>query len=466
MKKLLFFLPLILYAQVIDTVIYLSDEPFELLYIPDGNELYINFRRSSGYFLVLDCSTYSIKKTITRPAGYGGSAYGVWNERRNKIYYSFSPRPESIAVIDNRTDSIIKWINYDTYWPLCYNSKDDKIYATNGSSVAVIDCETDSIIKIITQPYNLSHFILWDSIGNKVYCGSGWARDEVTVINCANDSVIKVIHTRLSTPCAGVYNPQRRKVYVAGYWGRGGVVIDGVGDTLIKYLPIWFNQEDVGLILNSLEDKVYWYAEDTLDDFLLGIDCRLDSVISRVRCGYLASMCLTSWSNRLYFAGTSLSVLDCRNDSIIARINLGSLSVSMTCNPQNHRIYLSGIYDSALYVIRDEIPGIEESRSPLGVCPIRANQQPIEIYPNPAKTVICVRWGMDFSPVSKIPDSGTPFEQSAFGGLKIFDVSGKLIKEVALTDTDQEIKIPLKGINPGIYFLQLGKETKKFLIVK
>jgi len=29
-----------------------------------------------------------------------------------------------------------------------------------------------------------------------------------------------------------------------------------------------------------------------------------------------------------------------------------------------------------------------------------------------------------------------------------------------------EIKMPLKGMNPGIYFLQLGKETKKFIVAK
>jgi hypothetical protein len=29
-----------------------------------------------------------------------------------------------------------------------------------------------------------------------------------------------------------------------------------------------------------------------------------------------------------------------------------------------------------------------------------------------------------------------------------------------------EIKIPLKGIKPGIYFLRIGTETKKFLVLK
>ncbi|MEO0114768.1 MAG: T9SS type A sorting domain-containing protein [candidate division WOR-3 bacterium] len=54
--------------------------------------------------------------------------------------------------------------------------------------------------------------------------------------------------------------------------------------------------------------------------------------------------------------------------------------------------------------------------------------------------------------------------------LKIFDVSGKLIKEIASPPkadrNDGEVKISLKGINPGIYFLKLGNQTKKFLVVK
>uniref|UniRef100_A0A7C6ABG3 T9SS type A sorting domain-containing protein n=1 Tax=candidate division WOR-3 bacterium TaxID=2052148 RepID=A0A7C6ABG3_UNCW3 len=50
--------------------------------------------------------------------------------------------------------------------------------------------------------------------------------------------------------------------------------------------------------------------------------------------------------------------------------------------------------------------------------------------------------------------------------LKLFDISGRMIREIATPAGKSEIKIPLKGINPGIYFLQLGEESKKFLIVK
>jgi hypothetical protein len=54
--------------------------------------------------------------------------------------------------------------------------------------------------------------------------------------------------------------------------------------------------------------------------------------------------------------------------------------------------------------------------------------------------------------------------------IKIFDVSGKIVKVVDnITNAQshkQEIRISLKGINPGIYFLRLGKETKKFIVTK
>ena len=75
-----------------------------------------------------------------------------------------------------------------------------------------------------------------------------------------------------------------------------------------------------------------------------------------------------------------------------------------------------------------------------------------EIYPNPARSYFTVR----ISPTAN--------------RIKIFDVSGKMIKEIATTASqsrnDKEVKIPLKGISPGIYFLRLGKETQKFLVVK
>jgi hypothetical protein len=79
-----------------------------------------------------------------------------------------------------------------------------------------------------------------------------------------------------------------------------------------------------------------------------------------------------------------------------------------------------------------------------------------ELYPSPVKSYLTIR---------SLPTA----DRSA---IKIFDISGKLIKEIASpaseshNNQEREIRISLKGINPGIYFLQLGKETKKLLVVK
>ncbi len=76
-----------------------------------------------------------------------------------------------------------------------------------------------------------------------------------------------------------------------------------------------------------------------------------------------------------------------------------------------------------------------------------------EIYPNPSISFFNVR----------LPKAVNQQE------LKIFDASGKMVKildPTSIQKNKQEVRISLKVINPGIYFLRLDKETKKFLVVK
>ncbi len=94
------------------------------------------------------------------------------------------------------------------------------------------------------------------------------------------------------------------------------------------------------------------------------------------------------------------------------------------------------------------ISGIEENHFQLTY-----NYSSLIIYPNPAKLYCAVR----------LPQTMDRYD------LKIFDVSGKLVKEERVTSTQehkQEVRISLKEINPGIYFLRLGKETKKFIVTR
>jgi hypothetical protein len=98
---------------------------------------------------------------------------------------------------------------------------------------------------------------------------------------------------------------------------------------------------------------------------------------------------------------------------------------------------------SIISVIRD-VTGIEEYFIP-DVKPFTS-----EIYPNPANSFFVIRSSL---PVKEI---------------EIFDVSGKLIKEINLSSA-KEPKISLKGIKSGVYLLKIKTENKEFtkkLIIK
>ncbi len=354
-------LPLIINSQIIDTVIRFNKEVGDLFYIPKWNKLYINFFRSGDRkFLVMDCSTYQIKKVIPIPTDYRGAAHGAYNWKRDKLYCGFNPSPESLIVIDVKRDSIIKIIEIEAIRleGICYNSKNDKIYVSEDTSIVVIDCKNDTIIKIITQsPYWLSGFVFWDSIGNKVYCGS--AEDVVGVIDCEKDSLIKIISNRVWVPEHAVYSSIQRKLYITSYWGGRAAAICTRGDTLIRIYNEELGLWNIRNIYNEKEDKVYLAG-----DGIAVIDCQTDSIIRWITEPiYLANMYLAEWSNRLYIVENGgdyniLYVLNCKNDSIISQLRFGRLArdrYGMTGNPNTHQIYIADPLDSSLYVIRDTI---------------------------------------------------------------------------------------------------------------
>jgi len=98
-------------------------------------------------------------------------------------------------------------------------------------------------------------------------------------------------------------------------------------------------------------------------------------------------------------------------------------------------------------VIRDGA-GIEEERPMLD-----ARSSARAVYPSPARTFLAVH----LPPATDCPT------------VEIFDVSGELIGEVATAASatrNDEVRVSLNGISPGIYFLRLGTDVRKFLVVR
>jgi len=248
----------------------------------------------------------------------------------------------------------------------------------------------------------IPYALIWNSTNNKVYCANYYS-DDVTVIDGTNNSVIITIPVG-DYPRALVWNSANNKVYCANEGSSDVTVIDGANNSVITTIPVEYGPW--ALAWNSTNNKVY---------------------------------CANDVSN-------NVTVIDGATDSVITTIAVGDGPHTLCWNSIQNRVYVANELVSSISVLRDVI-GLEEERTTLD-----SKDLTPEIYPNPARDYFAVRL-----PLSA--DCQT---------LKIFDVSGKVIKEIATSASqsrnDDVVKVSLKGINPGIYFLRFGKETKKFII--
>jgi len=134
----------------------------------------------------------------------------------------------------------------------------------------------------------------------------------------------------------------------------------------------------------------------------------------------------------------------------VARYDGGSWDQAHAIAVKGANIYVTGqswtnalsSYDRVTVKYVQTMPGVEENRSPL-----TANRFSLEVFPNPAKTYFTIR----------LPLSADHLQ------IKIFDVTGKLAKEVTLKT--QERRITLDGIKDGVYFVQVGDEMVKEKLV-
>ncbi len=138
----------------------------------------------------------------------------------------------------------------------------------------------------------------------------------------------------------------------------------------------------------------------------------------------------------------NVTVIDGQTNSVITTITVGSERQAFCWNSIQNRVYVTNHYSSSISVIRDVMPGIEEARGQI------QEVKTFEVYPNPAKSFFVVRG------------------PSSVSNIKIFDVTGKIVKEAR--SEKQEARISLDGIKSGVYFIKIGNEMirEKLVITK
>ncbi len=443
---------------MVDTIVRLGHNPAELLYVPGENKLYVSTRQNR--LLVLDCATYETIANIPTHGNTPCAAYGVWNWRRDKIYYSFNIRPDSIMVIDASADTVLKWIPFAGVSPLvAYVSSTDRVYLAD-RDLYVLDCAADTWVRVIPpQPDDHFGFVWWDSVGNKVYVGSGWnAPDLLMAYSCENDSLVARFSSGTAHPYDMVFNTDRRKAYVQGFWG-GVSAIDTRADTLIRtYRGRWLCDG----VWNSVEDKVYMRA-DTDSGTIYVIDCASDSVVRKIWGDWVRyvveDLCWAPWSNLLYVAWGSgrhfVSVIDCRNDSVVVPgLEMGPSF--MAASEENRRVYVSAYWDSSIYVLRDESPAVEEARP---------GPQPAWVMVSPSPFARCAY--ISYALTSKADVNLSIV--SATGRVVDALVHGRQSAGVHRVPWDVSL-VPAEHLPNGVYFcrLQTGRwfATRKLALVR
>jgi YVTN family beta-propeller protein len=302
-----------------------------------------------------------------------------------------------MLVIDGATNqkiAKIPLVGTSTY-ALCWNSVNNKVYATSGveNKVTVVDGVTNQ--RITTIPVGADpEALVYNPTDNKVYCGNTTS-GSISVINGATNAVIATITTGGSPYLA--YNPTNNKIYCAN-GNNTTSVINCATNTVSATLPII----SYAFQHNPINNKVY---------------CSSD--------------------------GNNVRVLNGTTNAVVATIPVEQEPSAMIHNPVQNRVYVTNYWASSISVLRDAM-GIEDS---IGNWKLEIENSKFNVYPNPARSWFSIH----------LPQT------AGRAALKMYDVSGKLVKELE-SFGDRELRVSLKDIKPGVYILQYGTETTKLVV--
>ena len=283
--------------------------------------------------------------------------------------------------------------------------------------------------------------------------------DAITVDNTGNVYVAcRSISTTTSWDYATIkYSTNGTQQWVARYNGMvnyddqpTGISLDNLGNIYVTGKSgigsFYYRFATVKYTSNGTQDWVRTYISPanltawangvTIDNqnniYVTGLDYAPDTTAEYVTIKYLPNG-TEEWITR-YSAG----------------VNHGDAWATDVCVDQGNCVYVTGYSESVdgnpdyLTIKFVQSEGIEENCTPLS-----ADRLSFEIYPNPARSYFAVH----------LPQTADHSQ------IKIFDVSGKLIKELKSPET-KELRVSLKGISPGIYFIRLGTINKKIIVTK
>jgi YVTN family beta-propeller protein len=346
--------------------------PWAAYYIPSSNCVYVT---GVGGLMVVDAATN--ERVARLDLDY--PMFLAFDSRDNKVYVSSYYEDESLTVIDPASHRVVSRVRVGWYaGPVCYNPTANKVYClVDDESLAVVDCATDSVLARVGVGYPDEEYctMLCSPAGNKVYVTS-YDMDGVAVVDGDGDSLLKFLSVG-DHPYGLAYSPVSNKLYCSVHDSDVVAVFDAGSDTLLGRVSVG---EDPGKLgYNPLSNKVYCGDEHTGTVDI--IDCSADTVLASVGPvddDYVAEFVFDSLDNRVfcipYYYEQILAISGDR-DSIVGQVEIENANEypDPACyDPQQNRLYLVGEETSDLVVVDPAscavIGSVQMSSDPYVVC--------------------------------------------------------------------------------------------------
>ena len=299
-------------GQWVESIIHLPDsingtsEVYGLAYDSLTNSVYAV---GYGATTVIDASTHG--KIARLP--YSG-AWVACDPARRRLYIC----GDSVYVLDAQTHVLLHAIPAGVEWsqmtaPAVLCTAYRKLYVARRDSVAVIDTRGDSLVRFIrTHPL---FGLYYAEAEGKLYCSQ---QDGVLPIDCSTDSVGTAIPLSGACWSPSTYNPLSRRLYHGSL--EGMYVIDCRADTLVKVIAP--GSEFSYLFCDPRANRVY----ALLDIYAVAVvDCSSDSLVAVIPHGDARSGYYSSGTNRYYSLDEDMggAIVDCARDTLVGYFSMG-----------------------------------------------------------------------------------------------------------------------------------------------
>jgi DNA-binding beta-propeller fold protein YncE len=406
---------------VLGSVSYVTVTPTKMIHNPAGNKLYA-FCPDVDSILVFD-TTFGTPKRI---ACSMSDPKPVLNQALDRFYVATGSR---VRVIDCNSDSLIaNKVLYGISHPLpVLVPYLNKLYVFSGDgrdSVYAYDGLRDQVSSVfyLSDPVTGAAY---EPRSNRVFFSCG-PSPTVRALDPVTDSVVKTFDL-VSTPFHGrmAVNVDLGRLYYTDQLPTRLFTIDVLADSVISVESLPGSVDT--MFLNRRLQKLYLCVGSQT----LVFDCARDTIVGTIAAGFSYSGLMDERNDKLFLRYGA--VVDCRYDSVVTRLD--SISPrSMAWDAIDNRVFQATT--SRLYVYHDDPYGIQEQKvGKLG--PV------LTVLGNPARSSLRLRL--------QIP-------HGEIGVLTVFDAAGRLVHSSAGLRTSS-CDIDVRTLSAGIYFIRLKTGT-------